>query len=88
MALAEHTLQEQLPAGSTEAAAPAADTARRIQRLVAAFRLMVGLALLLAALLNREPPLLDTRYPDLFTLTATLYTLFGAAALLLQGRQP
>ena len=88
MALAEHTLQEHLPTGSAEAAAPAADTARRIQRLVAAFRLLVALALLLIALLNRDPPLLDARYPELFTLTAAVYAFFGAVALLLRGRQP
>ncbi|MGI9329555.1 MAG: two-component system sensor histidine kinase NtrB [Gammaproteobacteria bacterium] len=87
MALAKQTLQEQLPAGIADTAAPAADTARRIQRLVDIFRLLVGLVLLLVAVLNREPPLLVARYPDLFTLTATVYTLFGTGALLLQGRQ-
>lgn len=89
MALAQHTLKNTLQ--SAPAAVPvaaAADTARRIERLVGAFRLLVGLALFLVALVSREPPLLEIRHPQLFLLTGASYSLFAAAVLALRWRHP
>lgn len=88
MAFAEQSLQEPLPRGSAEAQSAVPDTARRIQRLVAAFRLLVGVALLLVALLKRDPPLLDARYPELFLVVAMGYAIVAAAVLVSPWRQP
>lgn len=89
MALAQHTLKEALPASAAPAGdVPAADTARRIDRLVAAFRLLVGAILVVVVLANREPPLLEFRYPELFLLTALGYTSFAAGILALRWRHP
>lgn len=89
MALAQHTLKDTLqPGPAATPVAPPTDTARRIERLVAAFRLLVGLALLIVALLSREPPLLEIRYPQLFLLAALSYSVFAVAALALRWRHP
>ena len=58
-------------------------TARRIQRLVGVFRLMLALGLLGLALLERDPPLLAARYPDWFAIIALAYAAFAAGSLAL-----
>jgi two-component system sensor histidine kinase PilS (NtrC family) len=89
MALAENTLKSSLPKDVTatpEIAPP--DTARRIDILVAAFRLLLGVALVIIGLLKSEPPLLEIRYTELFLLTAAAYSAFAATALALRWRNP
>jgi two-component system sensor histidine kinase PilS (NtrC family) len=87
MAIAEQTLEDKLDKRRVAASIPPTpDIARRIQRLVDAFRLLVGVTLLVVALLNREPPLLESRYPELFLLTALGYSLFAATVLALRWR--
>ncbi len=89
MDLAQQTLKDTLPPEpAATSVAPQADTSRRIERLVAAFRLLIGLALATVALLSREPPLLDIRYPQLFLLAALGFSLFAAAVLALPWRRP
>nr|MDJ0928970.1 PAS domain-containing protein [Gammaproteobacteria bacterium] len=87
MAIAEQTLQHQLREPLPDSAPPVAtETTRRIQRLVAGFRLLVGLGLLLVALLQQQPPLLEPRYPQLFIAVALIYSLLAAFILALQWR--
>ncbi len=87
MAIAEPSLAKQIsvpPAGLDEAIA--ADSALRIQRLVGSFRLLVALGLLSVALFQRDPPLLQARYPELFATLALAYAAFGAITLALHWR--
>ena len=89
MALAQDTFKTALPQDVATTADPApADTARRIERLVAAFRLLVGISLVVVGLMNREPPLLEIRYADLFLLTAAAYSAFAATVLALRWSNP
>ncbi|UCG73100.1 MAG: HAMP domain-containing histidine kinase [Chromatiales bacterium] len=89
MALAQDTLKDTLQPGlEATPVAPPADTARRIERLVAGFRLLVGLVLVVVALVSQEPPLLEIRYTQLFLLTGVSYSLFAAAVLALPWRHP
>lgn len=88
MAIAEPSLQHRLPDTGSELARPAAtDTAWRIQRLVAGFRLLIALGLLLAALYRREPALLELRHPQLFSAVALVYVVFAVAMLAVHWRQ-
>lgn len=89
MALAQHTLKSTLQTGGALTGdVPVPETARRIERLVAVFRLLVALALVIVALFNREPPLLEFRYPEPFLLTAVAYLVFAAGVLVLRWRHP
>ncbi len=88
MAIAEPTLQHRPPDAERDMASPATtDTAWRIERLVAGFRLLIALGLLLAAVYRREPALLDLRYPLLFSAVALAYVVFAAATLTVRWRQ-
>ena len=87
MVIAEQTIQEQLKASLAELSRPIAnDASRRLQRFVGYFRALVSLALLLAALLYRDPPVLGTRYPDIFLATAFSYAVLAWGSLVYQRR--
>ena len=87
MVIAEQTIQEQLKASLAELSRPIANDAfRRLQRFVGYFRALVSLALLLAALLYRDPPVLGTRYPDIFLATAFSYAVLAWGSLVYQRR--
>jgi len=89
MAIAQSTLGHQVRAslGALQRPVEATDTTRRIQRLVAVFRLLVAVALLSVAATDLDPPLLEARYPQLFAVVGLGYALFAAAALALQWRR-
>jgi len=84
MAVAEESLGRRFggPDPATERTL-ADQTARRIQRLVGVFRLLLALGLLGLALLDRDPPLLAARYPDWFAIIALAYAAFAAGSLAL-----
>ena len=87
MAIAEQTLQHQLRESPQESAPPAAtETTRRIQRLVAGFRLLVAFGLLLVMLLQRQPPLLELRHPQFFVGAAFIYSMLAGLILAWQWR--
>ena len=87
MVVAEQTIQEQLKASLAEFSRPIAnDASRRLQRFVGYFRVLVSLALLLAALMYRDPPVLGERYPDLFLATAISYAILAGISLAYQMR--
>ena len=50
------------------------------------FRALVSVTLLFAALLYRDPPVLGTRYPDVFLATAISYTALAWIILIYQMR--
>jgi two-component system sensor histidine kinase PilS (NtrC family) len=85
MAIAEQSLADQLgaPASAPEDRPLAGETARRIQRLVGGFRLLVAVGLLGVSLLSTELPLLPTRYPEWFGTIALAYAAFAALCLIL-----
>jgi two-component system sensor histidine kinase PilS (NtrC family) len=84
MAVAEETLNRRFGGPNTATERTLADqTARRIQRLVGVFRLLLALGLLGLALLDRDPPLLAARYPDWFAIIALAYAAFAAGSLAL-----
>ena len=84
MAVAEESLGRRFGSPDSATDRPLADqTARRIQRLVGVFRLMLALGLLGLALLERDPPLLAARYPDWFAIIALAYAAFAAGSLAL-----
>ncbi len=84
MAIAQKSLSQQLGNPPAVAERTLADlTARRIQRLVGVFRLLVALGLLGLALINREPPLLAARFPDWFVIICLAYAAFAAGCLAL-----
>jgi two-component system sensor histidine kinase PilS (NtrC family) len=84
MAVAEESLGRRFGGQDTATDRTLADqTARRIQRLVGVFRLLLALGLLGLALLERDPPLLDARYPDWFAIIAVAYAAFAAGSLAL-----
>jgi len=87
MVIAEQTIQEQLKASLAELSRPIAnDASRRLQRFVGYFRALVSVTLLLAALLYRDPPVLGTRYPDVFLATAISYAALAWIILIYQMR--
>jgi len=87
MVIAEQTIQEQLKASLVELSRPIADDAsRRLQRFVGYFRALVSLTLLLVALLYRDPPVLGTRYPEVFLFTAISYSALAWISLIYQTR--
>ncbi len=88
MATAEQPLTRQLTAEllAPRPAGSSTDTARRIQRLVAGFRMLAAFGLLLVASLPRQPPLLEPRYPGPFATAALSYTAVAALLLLLHWR--
>lgn len=87
MAIAEQTFQGQLKASLAEISRPIADDAsRRLRRFVGYFRALVSLALLLAALAYRDPPVLGMRYPDVFMATAIVYASLAWISLIYQMR--
>jgi two-component system sensor histidine kinase PilS (NtrC family) len=87
MVIAEQTIQEQLKASLAEFSRPIAnDASRRLQRFVGYFRALISLALLLAALVYRDPPVLGARYPDLFLATAISYAILAWISLIYQMR--
>jgi len=84
MAVAEQSLGRRFGGPDVAADRRLADqTARRIQRLVGVFRLLLALGLLGLALLDRDPPLLAARYPDWFVIIALAYAAFAAGSLAL-----
>ena len=84
MAVAEESLGRRFSGPDTATDRTLADqTARRIQRLVGVFRLLLALGLLGLALLERDPPLLAARYPDWFAIIALAYAAFAAGSLAL-----
>jgi two-component system sensor histidine kinase PilS (NtrC family) len=87
MAVAEQTLQEHIKTSLEELSRPTAtDTSRRLQRLVGLFRGFVSLALVVVAALYQDPPILGTRDPGLFLITAYLYFALTWIGLIYQRR--
>ena len=87
MVIAEQTIHETLKASLTEFSRPIAnDATRRLQRFVGYFRALVSITLLVAALLYRDPPVLGTRYPDVFLATAVSYAALAWVSLIYQMR--
>jgi two-component system sensor histidine kinase PilS (NtrC family) len=87
MAVAEQTLQDHIKTSLEELSRPTAgDTSRRLQRLVGYFRGFVALALVLVAALFQDPPILGTRYPDLFLITAYFYFALTWSGMIYQRR--
>ena len=75
-AYAEQTFQGQLKASLRGISQPiTTDTSLRLQRVIALFRALIGVVLIVAGLAFTEPRLLGERYPTLFLSTALLYTL-------------
>ncbi len=69
------------PEAETERLPVAGEAANRIARLVGGFRLIVAGGLWLVSVFTLDPPLLEPRYPALFTATALAYTCLAAVAL-------
>jgi len=88
MALAaEQTIQGQLKASLEILSRPIAnDTSRRLQRLVSIFRAIVATAILITAALYSDPPILGTRHPNLFFVTAFVYAALAWMTLIYQSR--
>lgn len=88
MALAaEQTIQGQLKASLEILSRPiATDTSRRLQRLVGIFRGIVATAILMTAALYADPPVLGARHPNLFLVTAFVYTALAWISLIYQSR--
>jgi two-component system sensor histidine kinase PilS (NtrC family) len=88
MAISEQTIPAPFRAAGEATRALAPDASRRVVRLVAVFRVLVGLALLAVSLVSRDAPLLNERLPAEFRSTAALYALLAVGILVYQRRQP
>jgi hypothetical protein len=91
MAITAQLLKESPAAsrpGAEAARSISLDNARRLTVFVGVFRVTVAAAMLLAALLFPDPPVLGTRAPELFASTASTYLLVGAVLLAWQRRHP
>jgi len=87
MAVAEPTIQQQIRTSLEELSRPiATDTSRRLQRLVGLFRCLVAIALIITALVYKDPPILGARYPNVFLATALIYLLVAWVGLLYQNQ--
>jgi two-component system sensor histidine kinase PilS (NtrC family) len=89
MATAQPTLATDIKVSTEELRRPrGSDTSQRVQQLVAVFRLLVALSLLLAGMIYQDPRIVGGRFPELFTGTAIIYALVAAIILAAQRRTP
>lgn len=88
MAISEQTIPAQFRAAGEATRSLAPDASRRVVRLVAVFRVLVGLALLAVSLVSRDAPLLNERLPAEFRSIAALYALLALGILVYQRRRP
>ena len=89
MATAEQTLHTPLRAPAEEFTRTIGnDVSRRVLRFVGVFRAVISSSMLIIALGYPVAPILGTRDPELFLLTAAAYCLLSLAILAWQWRRP
>jgi two-component system sensor histidine kinase PilS (NtrC family) len=89
MLVTEHTFQDTIRAQLEDLSRPMpTDTSRRLQRLVALFRALIAVALIVVALVYKDPPIVGARYPTVFLMTGVLYAIMAWVGLVMQRTSP